>query len=67
MFDSNGGVQSAPDFVIEGDLHGSGLAGSDQIVQYPVSGVLLDDAYVPVGTEIVLQGFQFDARVARNV
>ncbi len=67
VFYGNGGVQPASDLVIEGDLHGLGLANSHQVVEYPVGGVFLDDAHVPVGKKIVLQGFQLDARAARHI
>ena len=60
-------LDPAPRRKLSADPHGKRLARLHQIPEYAVHRVFIEDADIAVGRDILLQGFQLDTPLIRNI
>lgn len=61
------GVHAAPRPELSRDLHLLRTAGGDKIIEDPVHRFLVEDAPLPVGEEVILEGLELEAPSVGNV
>jgi hypothetical protein len=66
-FRSNHCLDPAPQIEVPPDFTANRLNGSDDIVQYPVGHMFMENPFIPIGTHVQFQGFQLNDLLIRNI